>query len=323
MRRSALVLAAATTLVLGCSSLDPGPPPALPSNSFAFAVFGDAPYYEWEEGRYHRVLADVDKADVAFVLHVGDLFWRPCSDEHMQQRLAELNAVTHPVIYTPGDNEWTDCHERTTGGYAPLERLATLRRVFFAQPGVSLGAAPLPLETQASDTAFAEFAENHRWRKGGFVFATVHVVGSRNAMRAFEGRTAADDAEAARRMQAAIAWTRATFDTARATGASGVVIVFHAEIGLVPTYEPREGYEPFIAELQHEANTFDGQVLAIHGDSHQARVDEPRMLQGGPSPRFTRIETFGSPDVGWMRVVIDSVAGRMVNAEKRRFRGWW
>ena len=123
-------------------------------------------------------------------------------------------------------------------------------------------------------------------------------------------------------MRGGIAWLRATFDTARATGAKGVVIAFHAEIGLGGK-APRDGYEPFLARLQHELATFPGQVIVIHGDSHDERVDHPVMLPSGPDDRFTRIETYGSPDVGWLRVVIDSVAGRLVRVEPRKFRGWW
>jgi hypothetical protein len=46
--------------------------------------------------------------------------------------LVQFNALPHPLIYTPGDNEWTDCHEgRNVAGLDPLERLAKLRTVFF------------------------------------------------------------------------------------------------------------------------------------------------------------------------------------------------
>jgi hypothetical protein len=36
---------------------------------------------------------------------------------------------------------------------------------------------------------------------------------------------------------------------------------------------------------------------------------------------FTRLETFGSPDIGWVRVVVDSVAGRVVEIEPRLMQG--
>ena len=317
MTRSPLAAAAALAAALLAGCADPPPAAPLPPNAFAFGILGDSPYFPTEQQPYRRALADVGRTDLAFFLHVGDLWGFGCADELYRQRLAELNAIPHAVIYTPGDNEWTDCHKESEGGYDPLERLALLRRTFFTRPEQSLGRTPIALESQGG-----EFPENARWRKGGFVFATVHMVGSVNGMKEYGGRPSAADAESARRMQAGIAWMRAAFDTARATGAQGVVIAFHAEIGLVNQYESREGFEPFIAALQHESATFPGQVIAIHGDSHQMRVDHPRMI-AGDSTRFTRIETFGSPRVGWVRVVIDSVAGKIVTVEPRSFRRWF
>ena len=36
----------------------------------------------------------------------------------------------------------------------------------------------------------------------------------------------------------------------------------------------------------------------------------------------TRLETFGSPDIGWVRVVVDSVSGEF-SFEPRIMRRWW
>ncbi|MSR36136.1 MAG: metallophosphatase family protein [Gemmatimonadetes bacterium] len=323
--RTARALALAFGSALGCLACGPPAAEPLPPNSLAFGVFGDGPYYPWERGRYRRLLEDVGATDIEWLLHVGDLFWYPCSDEEYALRASELAAVPHPVVYTPGDNEWADCHKLRAGRHDPLDRLAALRRAFFSDPTHSTGTPKLALETQAADSAFAEFGENARWRRGGFVFATVHLVGSHNGMKPFEGRTTASDVEGERRMRAGLAWLEQTMDTARATGANGAVIAFHAEIGLDPEYvDARAGYERITARLQHEAATFPGQIILIHGDSHHARVDHPlRDWNGRPYERFTRIETFGSPDIGWLRVVLDTVAGRVVRVETRKLRGWW
>lgn len=37
--------------------------------------------------------------------------------------------MVKPVVYVPGDNEWTDCHRTNTGSYNTLEHLPHLRRV--------------------------------------------------------------------------------------------------------------------------------------------------------------------------------------------------
>jgi hypothetical protein len=305
-------------------SCDMPAPGLLPPGSFAFGVFGDGPYRAWETGRFRAVIEDVNATGLEWFLHVGDLFWYPCSDDHLEERLREFDRIRHPVIYTPGDNEWTDCHDRITGGYRPLERLEKLRATFFPEPGMSLGGQRMPVATQSRDPAWREFVENVRWTKGGFVFATVHMVGSGNATRAFEGRTEADDRESARRTAAAIAWLDSTFAVAREAGAHGVVIAMHGEPDLERAVYQASGYAAFIGRLRERTVAFDGQVLLIHGDSHIQRVDHPLAYRGSSVlvPNFTRLETFGSPDIGWVRVVIDSVAGRIVEYEPRLVSRW-
>jgi hypothetical protein len=61
---------------------------------------------------------------------------------------ADFDALEDPLVYTPGDNEWTDCHRANNGGYTPTERLDTLREVFFDRPGWSLGHHPKRLSAQ-------------------------------------------------------------------------------------------------------------------------------------------------------------------------------
>ena len=311
-------------LVAASSACAPAPPEPLPEGSFAFGVFGDGPYYRWEEGRFERVIEDVNAADVRWLIHVGDLFADPCSDALIEKRLAQLGRIDAPVVYTPGDNEWTDCHQSSSGGYDPLERLARIRELFFPDAGRSLGGRPMEVETQARDTAFSEFVENARWWQGGFVFSTIHLVGSGNGSRPFRGRTAAHDAEVERRTAAALDWLDRAFTEARERSAKGVVLALHADPGF--DRKPGEGraFERFTARLERHVSDFQGTVLLIHGDSHRQRVDRPLRDAGGRvHDNFTRLETFGSPDIGWIRVVVDSLTGRVTAYEPRRMRGWW
>ncbi len=65
-------------------------------------------------------------------------------------------APVDALVYTPGDNEWTDCHRSNNGKYDPLERLAALRNGFFLFPNVTLGGRQLPLFTQADHDGLPE-----------------------------------------------------------------------------------------------------------------------------------------------------------------------
>ena len=281
-------------------------PTPTPPGSFAFAALGDAPYYPWEAPRYRLVLRDMDAHDLLWILHIGDIFWRPCSDDHYRIVLDGFNRLRHPVIYSPGDNEWTDCWEPGSGSFAPLERLASLRRIFFVNPRQSLGGTRIPLATQADRPPFGEFAENARWSHAGIAFATVHLVGSGNGLRPFPRRTPDDDEAVRRRSEAAAAWLRETFAEAEAAAAPAVVLGFHGalDFGLPP--DRRRGYEPFATALEEEVEQFGRPVLAVHGDGHEFTVDHPlvRQTTGRRLANFTRLEVPGSPDVGWVRVVV-------------------
>ncbi len=284
----------------------PAPASAAPG-TFSFAALGDAPYFLWEDLRYRLVLQDLRAHDLRLVLHVGDVFWRPCSDARFERSLDGFNGLPQPVIYTPGDNEWADCWERQSGDFAPLERLARLRQLFYPAP-VSLGGRREPLQTQASQSEFTEFVEHLRWTGDGLVFATLHLVGSGNATDEFPKRTPQDDEEVTRRTAAATAWLRDTFAAARAAGAPAVILGFHANPAFErpPDYGYRQHYEPFLTALEEEVAAFGKPVLAIHGDNHIYTVDHPlvRRTTGRRLENLTRLQVPGSPDVGWVRIVV-------------------
>src|SRR5262245_55499318 len=230
-----LVAAVATITAIVVSTRGvPAPTPNAPG-SFAFGAFGDAPYYPWEAWRYPLMLRDMDGNDLAFSIHVGDIFWRPCSNDRYERSLRWFNGLRHPLIYVPGDNEWADCWTEQEGGFDPRERLGQLRRTLYPQPASSLGRQTLQVETQSSNPTFAEFVEHARWSKSGLVFATLHVVGSGNFTERFPGRTSADDQESRRRLDAALAWLHETFARARSQSATGVVLSFHADPGFGST----------------------------------------------------------------------------------------
>lgn len=114
----------------------------------------------------------MDAHNLSWVIHIRDIFWRPCTDDHYRTALDRFNSLRHPVIYSPGDNEWTDCWEPGSGSFAPRERLASLRRIVFADPQQSLGGRRIRLATQSDRPVFGEFVENVRRR------STIRLPGS-------------------------------------------------------------------------------------------------------------------------------------------------
>jgi hypothetical protein len=315
-----VLLVFAALPLLSCSLPDQ---PVLPAGCMAFGVFGDGPYRAWELGRFRQVLRDVNRSDIEWLIHVGDIFWYPCNDGHYLRQRGMMNAIEHPVVYTPGDNEWVDCHVLVAGGFDPLERLDYLRRTLYPRPDRSLGQTPMRVESQSAHPEWAEFVENVRWQRGGFVFITIHIVGSENAQEEYPERSPAADAEVARRTAAAFAWIDEAFDVARAQGRSGVVIAMHADPGYYYRGAP-EPFEDFQLHLRDQVMNFEGEVMLIHGDSHVQRHDHPMKDPDGEHiQRFTRVETYGSPQIGWVRVVVDTVNGEFRDVQTRVTPWWW
>jgi hypothetical protein len=160
-RRQFLTVIGSLALSIGLGLFGVKPLPAQNQDqSITFGLFGDLGYVPSEEPWLADVLADLNKDPaLSFVVHVGDLSSPRygCTDELQARRLAQFNELPHPLIYTPGDNEWTDCHEeQNVKGFDPLERLAKLRTVFF-QGEQSLGKRTMPLLRQSQDSDFTKY----------------------------------------------------------------------------------------------------------------------------------------------------------------------
>ncbi len=270
---------------------------------FSFALLGDTPYGASEETSFTAMLREIDRENVAFVVHVGDFKdgWTSCGNAVFEQRLALFADSQHAFIYIPGDNEWTDCHRLLAGRYDPLERLAALRRYFFSGT-VSLGRNPIALTRQSDDATAPVYPEHLRWQHDGIWFIALNMPGGDNNARLPE--------ESAARTAAALAWLQQSFARAREQGARGVVGRMQAS-PFLRSGNPRRGYQSLLDALARETATFAGEVLLGHGDTHIYRVDQPLRdpRNGKTLANFTRAEVFGSPQVNWLRVnVIDAGA---------------
>jgi hypothetical protein len=143
------------TIALALCALLPLPGQAQTANKFA--LIGDLGYRPTEELLVQNVLDDINKASLDFVVHLGDLSSPrfACTDEHLAKRFAQFNDSAHPFVFTPGDNDWTDCHDgQNIKGGDPLERLTALRKIFF-QGEQSLGRRTMPLTRQSQNPVFS------------------------------------------------------------------------------------------------------------------------------------------------------------------------
>lgn len=273
---------------------------------FDFALIGDAPYTAEQEPQVVNLINDINKYELAFTVHDGDFKSGSslCSDQVFYQRFEQFQTFEDPLIFVFGDNEWTDCHRANNGGYDPLERLNKLREIF-TQGDESLGERTLRLERQSRDPRYGKFRENVRWIYGGVVFVGLNVPGSNNNF----GRTPAADAEYFERNAANLAWMRESFALLKGARARGKMLVIQANPGfeLAPTDPQRTGFNDFLNTLEEETLATQKPVVLVHGDSHYFRIDKPLVgtTSGRRIENFTRVETFGSPDVHWLRATVD------------------
>lgn len=297
----------AVLLLAGCAQRIPSPA----VEAFSFALIGDMPYGTAAEQRFEQMLRQIDDdRSIRFVLHAGDLKGgdEPCSDDLLRQRLAQLQSVRTALVFTPGDNDWTDCHRRGAGGRRPLERLDALRRLAYPDPGRSLGRAPFALQSQSG------FPENTRFTYGRVAFVALHVTGSNNGLQAWgppvaPGQPLRDEQLAAfrRREAADLAWLREAVAEARASEAVALVVLMHANprFDLRPGDGRRTGFEAIVDAVARLAGAFGRPVLLLHGDGHLYLADRPLADYSPPAPNLRRVQAFGHPWTAWLRIDVE------------------
>jgi hypothetical protein len=80
-------------------------------------VIGDTPYVtDTDPTKLNELTQLVDQVNrdphVDLVTHLGDTKSgsTKCTDEWNELILSVFQSFRDPLVYTPGDNEWTDCH---------------------------------------------------------------------------------------------------------------------------------------------------------------------------------------------------------------------
>ena len=310
---------------------------------FSFALIGDVPYDDRQVMELDNVIREVNRdRDVKFVMHAGDIKGggARCDDQVYFDRFEQYQKFKGAFIYTPGDNEWTDCHRESNGQFNPLERLSFLRTVFFPDPYRSTGQRPISVHPQSLVPGFEEYVENVIFKKKRVVFSTIHIVGSNNNLAPWSGIDPHDSVENPRsdrllefqsRDEASIQWLNHTFDVAKRSASPGVLIMIHGNprFDLEETEVGRAGFNRFINTLRERALEFQKPVVLVHGDFHVFFIDKPMF--GAPLDGFrvtadgrpamlgnvTRSQTFGSSDVHWLKVTVKPHSQNVFTIQER------
>jgi hypothetical protein len=293
----------------------PGAGSAAPST---LAVYGDAPYGTSATDTSQTVATpafisavNADPA-VSLVLHVGDIHSGKqfCTQAYDQTIFDLWKAYQRPLVYTPGDNEWADCHKVAEGGGAynaltqqidfvkdangnpvdyangdPIANLALVRSIFFPQVGLSLGSQEIPVLSQAQiiDSAHpsdAAYVENVMFEQSKVLFVTLNLPGGSNndddIWYGAPSKSAAQVQEIADRTGADLRWLDLAFQQAQADGVVAVVIDTQADM-----WDSEKGaahqalYEPIVQSVATHTTAFAKPVLMFNGDSHVYKSDSP------------------------------------------------
>lgn len=299
LRKRARILGAAAALVLlpctaASAQASPAPEPQAGSQqeSFTFGVIGDVPYGAAQFDRFPQMVTELNaQKDLRFVTHLGDIKSgsTKCTDEYFAAIKTQFDRFKAPLVYTPGDNEWVDCHRVNNGSYNPLERLAALRGLFFAQPGKTLG-GNMPVKSAADQG----LPENVTFNQQRVAFSVVNVQGSNNSLLPWSGLgqtepNAAQLAEVQSRTAAEVAQLERTFADAEKTKARAVVVMMQADMfdpymltqGVKAKPELVSGFRPIVEAIAEGSRKFGGQVYLFNGDSHVYNDDSP-LGEGSP-----------------------------------------
>jgi uncharacterized protein (DUF2147 family) len=292
------------TLVLqGTGGAEPDKSNSSQVATYEIGLIGDMPYGDAGRQQFPRVIDEINRAHLAFTAFDGDIKNGSERCDQGQYDLAAKNfaAFQAPLVYVPGDNEWTDCDRASNGSYDPNERLALVRKMFAATPN-SLGQRTIALQRQSPS-----YPENVRWNYGPVAYVGENVTGSDNNAPQFDAtgkQIDGDAAEYAARNAANVAWLDDSFAQATAAHAKAVMVVIQADMWAAA--DPTGHFADTKRELARLAIKFPGQVVLVNGDSHFLQIDKPLTdAAGNTIENFTRVQTFGSTQNHWVSAKVD------------------
>lgn len=276
---------------------------AASSSPLRFVALGDMPYRTTDKPVFLQLITEINQLNPAFTLFVGDTKNgnAPCSNAYLKGIWKAFNRFEKPLIYTPGDNEWTDCHRPSAGSFDPEERLQFIRQLYFSGD-LSQGKNPIRVIRQADiNQQYREFVENAYWIEKNTLLVTVHVVGSNNNF--------ANPTEYSKRNRANLAWLDFVFQTAQDRAIDHIVIAMQADLfySAEQATSPESGLRDTIARLNQLLSQWNKPALVIHGDSHQLIIDQPFKHPGTQqvNKKAYRLQVMGDEQIEAIEITID------------------
>jgi len=304
---------------------------------YYFDVIGDTVYSTGAIRPFNKLVKNViNKEKTKFVVHIGDTqnqfkaypppvsslnaYGDPISywdaNGFMETR-KDLFKIKHPLIITPGDNDWADTI--ASGNPDPIKTLEDFRKVLVVPKNTYF---PFKVVSQPEEfPQFSQYVENKRWIIGNVVYVTIHTISGANGLTS-PNQQIVD--ESVVRIQADLAWLRASFDLMHRKCLDGLVIMTQTSGASIDTQFQRTGnlgFDEIMTYLYDEAigRSSNKQILYIYGDFHQPNMSWPfrkpiclnqppvfdYIFREQPLSNFTAIEVPGWITLGRIRIEVD------------------
>ena len=311
-----------------------------PARPFSFAAIGDAPYEPTislqEPGKaaalyqkypvpaYDTLISKINSdTDLEFTVHIGDIKAgnTQCFDDGTpfvgengprdvyKENLKYFNTFNKPLIFSIGDNEWTDCHRANNGGYDPVGRLALIRATFFTN-NKSLGVNTIPLTKDK-----APYVENAAWTIKPALFISLHMPGSNNNRGRTTGIYTDNDNEYTGRNESNMAFLEDQLKKATLDPQIKLVVIASQanpfERFLEAGFGTQSGYADFVEKIRAwvVANP-EKRMLYVHGDTHTPRFSHP-LTPVYPSP--SQLSAAGVPYTNFSRLEVYAQTAAFTN----------
>ena len=291
--------------------------------STKFIALGDLPSDEKNYLLYETLIKDINSIKPSLVIHTGDATHPgDCTNKTIDHGYNYMNSFDAPVLFTLGDNDWTDCPK---SDFNSIERLNYYRKTHF-DSNSTLGAKPLKVFNQSE----SGYPENIRLSKDNIGFVTVHVIRTINNIIPLKSDLRE---EFVSRNIANLAWLEQSFNEFSNTDA--IVVTLHANMFesqklplkmlahkiyknkklLIdyktyktlfrtlfgsPDYKFKLPYRDIGATIQKLSSDFKKPLLLLHGDTHFHRITRPLKN----FPYLHVIETFGSPNIKAIEITV-------------------
>ncbi len=243
-------------------------------------ILADTPYSDKEkqmlqgpDGILYRL---INAENPSVIMHLGDLKsgGDSCTNELLNEHKTLLSQVQPGrIIYTPGDNDWTDCDRAWLfNSFDELERLEYLTKLMFNTP-------PSLSKNLAGITKQPMQIENKLWINERLAISTLHIVGTsngRDGIRKSDKKSAIKQVD--NRDKANIEWLKNIEENSKSFDA--LIIGFQADI-----------YQQEVLQSPPCTSSSSGKcdAFAIYRQAFQdlaKRINKPILISHGDTGEF-------------------------------------